>query len=97
MAKYGTYTRGLTPEAVIRAAFTDEETGGFSWDLQGEDSRNANALGLFSHNETTEAGFIAIVTALDEAGDGDGTDDQLADWAMMMRSDMLGCIGIEEI
>lgn len=95
--KHGTYTFGLTPIERIIEAFNDEETGGFSWDLRGGDSHNAEALGLFRYNETAESGYLTILEALCDAAIGYGTDESLAGWAFGMRTDMLECIGIEEV
>lgn len=111
--KHGTYTAGLTPEQVIRDAWHDKADCGcadacdcdsrsFYWDLKGTDSRNADTLGLHNHNEETLEGFLAIIGLLydawnDEEPDEHEDGESLGNWAMSMRSDMLGCLEIEEV
>jgi hypothetical protein len=97
--KHGTFNGGTTPEAVIREAFADDETGGFYWNLRGDDSRQAERLDLHQIDESKVEGFVKIVDRLADPG---GylrleDDDPIWDWASAMRADMLTSIGIEEV
>jgi hypothetical protein len=101
-----TFTMGLTPVAVIEAAL---DANGFSWQLQGSDSRTLEAAceGLkqayLSGGQVSTADMLIILDKLLEYGESydsekaDTISEYMADHALSLRSAVLESIGIEEV
>ena len=92
MSHTTTFTFGTTPRDIAKEYYWQND--GFSYSLQGEDSRNADKLGLHNYSEETFDGFWCILERLADVAQGD---ESISEWAFGMRTAMLGCIGIEEI